>query len=372
MKALRDRIHRQGPVRFDVAIDELLYGEGGFFASGSGAGRTKDFLTSPEVGSLFGAVVGRALDAEWRRVGSPDPFVVIEAAAGRGALARAVLDAAPACAPALRYVCVERSAALRARIDELLAVEPAANVFGAVVSGDDEVHHISGTGPVVAVLDDLPYVPVTGVVLANELLDNIPFRLVERTRRGWSEVLVGLDVDGEELREVLVPAAPDVAREADRFAPDASPGARLPLQHGAVAWLQRALGVLDRGRVICIDYADSSASLATRPWNGWLRTYRDHGRGRGPLQWPGEQDVTCEVAIDQLARVRELTSDRSQAEWLAANGIDELVADARARWEERAHIGDLEALRHRSRIGEAITLTDPGGLGAFRVMEWVV
>ena len=73
----------------------------------------RDFVTSPEVGTLFGALVARALDASWHELGAPDPFVVIEAGAGRGRLAADVLRAAPACAPALRYVLVERSAALR-------------------------------------------------------------------------------------------------------------------------------------------------------------------------------------------------------------------------------------------------------------------
>lgn len=367
--SLFDRIHREGPVRFDVAVEALLYGEGGFFSGGAGAGRRADFLTSPEVGPLFGAVVARALDAEWERLGRPDPFVVLEAAAGRGALARAVLDAEPACLPALRYVCVERSPALRARIDDDLPVEPAANVFGAVVSGDDgddDRHVIAGTGPVVAVLDELPLVPVTGVVLANELLDNLPFRLVERTGAGWSEVFVA--AEGGDLVELLVPAAPDTAAEAVRLAPEAPVGARLPLQHAAADWVRRAAGCLQRGRVIVLDYADTSASLAARPWTEWLRTYRGHQRGGHPLEAPGEQDVTCEVALDQL---HPPASDRSQAEWLAAHGIDDLVAAARHAWHERAHIGDLEALRHRSRVGEGDALTDPTGLGAFRVLEWV-
>jgi SAM-dependent MidA family methyltransferase len=64
--------------------------------------------------------------------------------------------------------------------------------------------------------------------------------------------------------------------------------------------------------------------------------------------------------------------DRTQAEFLAAHGIDDLVAAARATWHERAHLGDLEALRARSRVGEADALTDPTGLGAFRVLEWAV
>ena len=45
---------------------------------------------------------------------------------------------------------------------------------------------------------------------------------------------------------------------------------------------------------------------------------------------------------------------------------------ARRRWHERAHIGDLEAMAARSRLGEASALTDPAGLGAFRVLEWEV
>jgi len=35
-------------------------------------------------------------------------------------------------------------------------------------------------------------------------------------------------------------------------------------------------------------------------------------------------------------------------------------------------VGDLEALKHRSRVTEVEALTDPAGLGAFRVLEWVL
>src|SRR6478609_7992242 len=56
-----DQIRRRGPLRFDEVMDRALYDPvDGFFGGGSGAGRRADFLTSPEVGPLFGALVDRA------------------------------------------------------------------------------------------------------------------------------------------------------------------------------------------------------------------------------------------------------------------------------------------------------------------------
>lgn len=369
--AIAARVAREGPIRFDAFVELALYGDDGFFTSGGGAGRRADFITSPEIGPLFGAVMARAIDAEWERLRRPDPFVVIEGGAGRGVLAKTILDAGPACSPALRYVCVERSHVLRTAAESLLPTEPSANVFGAVLGGDlDEERVVPGTGPVVATLDDLPLVPVTGVVLANELLDNLPFRLLQRTDGTWFEVLVGSE--GDQLVEILIEAPPDDIDDAERLAPDAPAGARIPLQSDAAGWLRQAHESLVRGRIILVDYADVTSSLATRAWPEWLRTYRGHSRGPHPLVAPGDQDITCDVAIDQLARFRAPTVDRSQAAWLRAHGIDDLVAAARTEWHERAHIGDLRALKARSRVGEADALTDEAGLGAFRVLEWQV
>src|ERR1700737_3331149 len=112
---LAERIHRQGPIPFDAFVEAALYDPtDGFFARGRGAGRAgRDFVTSPEVGSLFGALVARALDDAWDAMGALDPFLVVDAGAGNGRLARDVLRAEPRCARALRLVLVERSRALR-------------------------------------------------------------------------------------------------------------------------------------------------------------------------------------------------------------------------------------------------------------------
>ena len=64
------------------------------------------------------------------------------------------------------------------------------------------------------------------------------------------------------------------------------------------------------------------------------------------------------------------STTKTQADWLRHHGIDELVAEGRRVWDERAHVGDLAAVRMRSRVTEAEALLEPGGLGGFTVAEW--
>jgi SAM-dependent MidA family methyltransferase len=383
---LASRIARRGPVPFAEVVDLALYhSELGFYSSGGAAGRDRgDFLTSPEVGPLFGTVMARAIDGWWRELGEPERFTVVEAAAGTGTMARSVLAAEPACSRALTYVLVERAAALRRRHRDHLPLVDAPFAFapsdpGPPLSGRDAppARRASDRGPIVVSLGELPAGSLEGVILANELLDNLPFAVLERTADGWSEVFVGLsDREGEgsvpELVEVLEPASDADTRLISALAPDAELGARVPCQRAAAAWLGDALTRLEAGRVVVLDYGAGTAELARRGPDRWLRTYRDHHAGGPPLTDLGGQDITCDVAFDQLARVREPARRQRQAEFLRQHGIDGLVEEGRRIWAERGHLGDLAAVKGRSRVREADALLDPQGLGGFEVLEWVV
>ena len=369
---VEERIHREGPIRFGAFVELALYGPDGFFTRGGGAGRAgQDFITSPETGSLFGACVARALDAEWLQQGAPDPYVVVEAGAGNGRLARDVVRAEPACAPALHYVLVERSAALREEQANRLALEPLADALGPARRRDHEEEHepVGGLGPIVSAFDDLPARPVDGVILANELLDNLAFEIVERTEVGWSEVRVGLDGDGG-LCEVLIPAADDLLGWVNDL--DLMVGTRVPVATGAVEWIVCAGQSLHRGSLILLDYMATWAELAERS-GGWLRTFAAHQRGSDPLSPPGTRDITIDVPLEMVHRAARragltVTTETTQANWLRGVGIDDLVADGRAAWEAGAGAPDLVALAGRSRITEAAALTDPTGLGAHTVL----
>ena len=238
-----------GAIPFDRFMDLALYGDGGFYTSGGQAGRRGDFLTSPEVGPLFGTVLARFLDAEWERLGRPDPFTVVEAGAGRGTLARSVLAA-------------DARALHRCATSPSRWPRPSGRT----------TRQASSPEPT------LPPGPIDGVVVANELLDNLPFRLVVFDG-AWREAFVGVGPDDTFVEHLSAPLdpSPNGFPPARRTAP--APRSSTPPRRG---WRQ-ARSIVRAGSVLAFDYArPTTAELAGRPWRDWLRTYRGH-RARRPL-----------------------------------------------------------------------------------------
>ena len=323
-----------GAIRFDEFMRVALYGDRGFYTSGGRAGRRGDFITSPEVGPLFGAVIARWIDAQWRRLGEPDDFTIVEWGAGPGTLARTVLAAAPQWRG--RYLAVE-------------------------VSEQQCRQHPTGVRSVAAPPSE-PF--ASGVVIANELLDNVPFRLAVFDG-AWREVAVAVGRDSS-LVETTLAAEP----AWDWLPHPAVHGARLPVQDQAANWVAEACRTVRQGSVLVFDYGTTStAQLAAQPWRNWLRTYRGHGRGEHYLRNPGEQDITAQVCIDQLPAPQ---LSESQADFLRRWGIDDLVEEGRQAWTAAAARPDVAALTMRSRAREAEALLDLHGLGGFCALSWVI
>ena len=259
-------------LRFDRFMAEALYGVGGFFQSGGQAGGSDgDFLTSPETGALFGRLWGRALDRFWEELGRPDPFVVIEAGAGVGTLARSVLRSQPECGSALALHLVEASQHLadqaRARLDQFPNVVVHRSIrdvaeylqtdertartrttddhwaddhqaddhwadddwAGDSQADDDWADEHRPVGEVAELVQagstpsSRPR-PVCHVLCSNELLDNLPCGVVRCRPVGVVGALAAVHPLDELFR-----------------APESSPGQHAPAASGALCWEELAL-----------------------------------------------------------------------------------------------------------------------------------
>lgn len=337
---LAAEIRRDGPIRASRFIAAALYDVDSGFYTKPGirgrAGRRGDFLTAPEVGPLFGAVIARALDAWWDDAGQPAAWIVRDVGAGPGTLARSIVAARPRC---------HEAGALQLQLVEL--------------SDSQRISHPSDPAIQISAATDAT-APPADVVLANELLDNLPFDIAECTRDGWREVLIDgrngefVECIGDRLEGFVSP-------------PDAEVGTRLPLHRLAARWIADQRGAA--ARLVAFDYAASGGVLAGRS-GAWLRTFREHRVGADWLADPGSQDITCDLALEQVLAAADKPQVMSQAAFLQTHGVNELVEQGRMLWKAGAATGDLAALKARSRVREAETLLDPDGMGGFTVFEW--
>jgi SAM-dependent MidA family methyltransferase len=209
----------------------------------------------------------------------------------------------------------------------------------------------------------MPDHAINGVILANELLDNLPFRLFVFDG-AWMEAFVAQTPDGAFVEVLHKPTdVPAVLPQT------AALGSRVPIQGAACAWVNNALSLIERGSLLLFDYCtDTTAEVAAMPWREWLRTYKDHERGGHYLLESGLQDITAQVVLDQLPAGFNATT---QAQFLQQWGIDELVLEGNAYWENLSGSPDVAAIKMRSRAVEHGALADMAGLGGLTCMTWI-
>ena len=336
---IQQRISEEGPLPFEVFMDMALYHRDlGFFSSDRlRSEKAGDFLTSPEVSPLFGEMLSVFISREKDRLG--EPFELVEVGAGSGSLIRALLSTLH-----VEVVAVEASPAAREALQNLL--------------------------PDLSIREMLPE-RTRGVILANELIDNLPMALSQRVGGAWRERWVGSDDDG--LVFVDADPRPEVETWLAAYAGEVPDGGWVEVQLRAAEWLIDALSRLEAGSVVLIDYGDTAENLLPRRQDGTLRTYRAHHLGPHPLDEPGETDITADVNFTALMRAAEEAGASvtllRQDDFLSDLGLRDRLSELRHAELEAARTGDeMARLQLRSLKTEAETLLHPRGLGDFRVL----
>jgi SAM-dependent MidA family methyltransferase len=341
---LADRIRRNGPITFAEFMEAALYNpEEGFYARPAvGEGGRGHFVTSPHVSPAFGDLVARQVAECWDLLDRPRPFSVVEVGAGDGTLARQILHAVaaiPELAEAIRYVATERTPGQREALLER-GVQ-------------------TGSSPAEAG-------PVTGVVLGNEVLDNLPFHRLRERDGHVVEVMVGLD--GDRLVEVDGQPAGEVRELLDR---PLGPGEERPVSPAAVALVREVAVNLERGYSFFFDFGTGPEASA-----GPVHAYRDHRVLAEVLEDPGSRDVTAGVDLDAVARAArgaglQVWGPVAQREAMLALGYRTWASGVRARQAEAEAADDWRtANRLFDARSRASILIDEGKLGGLWLLAF--
>jgi len=350
-ETIRGRIAEAGGwIPFDRFMDLALYAPGlGYYSAGGvklGAGG--DFITAPELSDLFSGCVAQQCAEVLAETGGS----IFELGAGTGRMAAMILQtlAEQGRLPE-HYLILEVSADLRARQQRRLGCLP------------------SELQKRVVWLDCLPEIPLSGVILANEVLDALP---CERFIRRDADVLalgvrVGADGSFIEHEAPADRAFAAAVRNIESSLREPLPnGYRSELCTRVAPWIAGIAACLERGAILLFDYGlPRSDYYHPQRSNGTLRCHFKHTAHDDPLINVGVQDITAWVDFTRVAEAAdaaglEVRGFSTQAAFLLGAGMSRFIEEA------------ADSVTRARRASEARQLLLPGEMGeVFKAMALV-
>lgn len=276
--------NNDGAISFQRYMELALYAPGlGYYAAGSNKlGEEGDFITAPEISTLFSQALANeiipALD---------NASIILEVGAGRGRMAADILvylqqqNKLPE-----EYWILELSADLRER----------------------QKNTIEETAP--ELLDKVKWLNslpdnFSGVVLANELLDAMPVQLFQKNENDISEVNV-VWKEGKfsfqlqsSFDERLITRVKDIENE---LGADLNSGYVSEINFAAEDWIKSIAERLQQGVIVLIDYGfPRHEYYHEQRSQGTLMCHYRHRTHPDAFVYPGLQDITAHVDFTAMA-----------------------------------------------------------------------
>ncbi len=347
---IKESLRQQaGVIGFDQYMKMALYEPGlGYYSAGSRKfGLEGDFVTAPELSPLFSQCLAQQCEQILNEL---DAGIILELGAGTGAMAGDLLIALEKlhCLPEKYYI-LEVSADLKQRQQDYLG---------------RTLPHLADR---IIWLNALPENKITGVILANEVLDALPVKRFKKTATGFKEMMVGLndaefiwvENDAEVSLSIALQQLEDKLpmRLPENFISEIN----IDLGH----WLSALNDVLEQGVMLFIDYGYSAAEYYhPEKSEGSLLCHYRHRVHADPFIYPGLQDITSSVNFTAVAECTDslgmhVNGYTNQTYFLFACGLENLVAD----------MNTLDS-KARTKIAQQVrTLTMPEEMGErFKIM----
>jgi SAM-dependent MidA family methyltransferase len=321
-------------IPFVKFMEQALYAPGlGYYSAGiHKLGAKGDFITAPEISPLFSHCVAKQCQ---QILAGFENGVILEFGAGSGKMAAEILKALERfdCLP-MQYLILEVSADLQNYQQETLQTQ-VPHLF----------HRIRW-------LERLPSEPISGVILANEVLDAMPVRRFRLDDNEVSEFFVGskdskinsglesLEEDAKINFELQSPFCWQISPCRDESLRVAIEKLRPTLPIGYIsemnlalpAFLQSISDILAAGMVLLIDYGFPRREYyhPQRAQGTLMCHYRHHAHD-DPLILVGLQDITAHVdftAVAEAAVAADLAvaGYTTQANFLLASGLPEFLS----------------------------------------------
>jgi SAM-dependent MidA family methyltransferase len=308
-----------GWLGFDEFMRAALYAPGlGYYSAGSHKiGAAGDFITAPELATLFADSMAVQCAQVLELLGSAD---IVEVGGGTGALACDLLRALQRAGRLpQRYRILEVSADLRER----------------------QQQRVQGLGRELARrvewLDEPPQDPWQGVLLANELLDALPCeRFV--IEAGGGVAALGVALEGGQFVWRVAPASDGLREDVELIGAQLpepfAPGYRSEVCRLVEPWLGSVSDALARGALLLCDYGLARRELYhPQRTDGTLRCHFRQQAHDDPFVNVGLQDITAWVDFTRVAEAADalgltVAGYATQAAFLLATGIEARIAAA--------------------------------------------
>jgi SAM-dependent MidA family methyltransferase len=299
-------------IPFSRYMELALYATGlGYYAAGSRKfGAEGDFVTAPEISPAF----GKCLAAQARQVLRQTGGQVLELGPGSGALAADLFGELKAQgATPSKYLFLEVSPDLRDRQRRKMLERFPQDMDRFVW------------------LDRLPD-RIRGVVIANEVLDVVPFCMVHRQEGG--EILesgVVVTEAGFAWDDQPMPDG-DLKRRAHAVLPPGTYSYLTEVNLAAEGLVRTIASHLDAGVAFFIDYGFPEREFYhPQRYMGTLRCHYRHRFHGDPFFLPGLQDITAHLDFTAMARAAESANAEvlgftTQAHFLISCGLANIVS----------------------------------------------